>query len=725
MGAKSMPRENKDLKKLYVADYNIAGIAFRAWFDANDKLIFVVDETTDEFKPNVLLVMDPHDNRKWDDVLANDYEIDLETVRPKVDNKYQKLDIEYNGLDIYAQLIQESEDKKDLKNIVADLIEFRDTAARRSAMARLATANDIIAQSTDTIERTERTISSLRDRRQTLRARHAKQKNNIGREPTKQSASRILRTEAQLDALSEKMARADKRIENARHRIQIATEDADAARALLERRRDSDDDVDLELVTNKPQFTLPAAKRKDVARQKVQDVEETAEEVEQSDDSDEVSDQETDDMPYFPIPDYNPEPQDDKMADSEEVKPLLDEDPEILDDEIAFKPVAFEDIKPAAVDEPKRPLSPYVAHGSDTDTITAATGDTNNPEPNAETISKIQEKTFEEQDDFSKSDSYEEETTVTEHVDETPVIETIKSVESPVSADTDTTGNTTNEQYENVAPVRPVAPVAPVTNVYNGSRPISPISGGVAVQAVGEKQHKSSIAYYILLIVLIALSIFTLWLYQQKNGATVPSIIPAVERPFDNPEPEPEPVVTPEPEPVDLPKPEPVIEPEPEPVVTPEPEPDVPIKIEYPNQDVLRAAEPDVRVVESEENVLERKQAYDVAREDKPIYTPGPRVTNVIAPDVIFDDDVISVPVVPADYSDDGAYYEEDAAYQDTQGAYYDTQAGYYDQNTEYQEYVNESGGFVQEAPREPQTTRHLDIYDGGQYSVGYTETTY
>lgn len=719
-----MPRESKHIEKLHVTDYNIGGIAFRAWFDANDKLIFVVDETTDEYKPNVLLVMEPHDDRKWDDVLTNDYEIDLETVRPKVDNKYQKLDIEYSGLDIYAQLIRESEDGQDLKNVVADLIEFRDTAARRSAMARLAAANDIIAQSTDTIERTERTILSLRDRRRVLRARLANQKNNIGREPTKQSASRILRTEAQLDALAEKMTRADKRIENARHRIQIATEDADAARALLERRRDSVDDMDLELVANKPKFALPAAKHEDVARQKVQDVKETAEEEEQSDDSDEGD---SDDMPYFPIPDYNPEPQDDKMADSEEVKPLLDEDPEILDEEIAFKPVAFEDIKPAVVGEPKRPLSPYAAHGADTDTITAATVDTNNPEPNAETINRIQEKSFEEQDDFSKSDSYDEEATVIEHVDETPVIETIKSVESPVPADTDTTGNTTSAQYENVTPVRPVAPVAPVTNVYNNTRPISPISGGVAVHAVGEKQQKSSIAYYILLILLIALSIFTLWLYQKRNGDhVVPIIIPPVAQP-NNPEPTPEPVVNPEPEPVGLPQPEPVVNPEPEP--EPEPEPVVnpePIKIEYPNANVLRAAEPDVPVVEAEDDVLERKEPYDVARQDKPIYTPSPRVTNVIAPDVIFDDDVISVPVAPADYSDESMYYQEEAVgYQDGQGMYYEPQDTYYNQNANYQEYVNESGGFVQEAPREPQTTRHLDIYDGGQYSVGYTETTY
>ena len=707
-----MPREK--IQNLHVQEYDIADIAFRAWFNDKNKLVFVVDETTDEFKPNVLLVMNPHGDRKWDDVLANDYGVDLETVRPKIDNKYQKLDIEYSGLDIYAQLIQGSENNEDIKDVLADLIEFRDTAARRSAMARLAAANAIIDQAQDTIARTERTITSLRDRRRTLRARLTKQKNNIGREPTKQSASRILRTEAQLEALAEKMARADKRIENAQHRIQVATEDADAARELLARRRPTVDNTNAEPGVGNHKNNLPAARHPDVVRRKVQEVYETDEKTQSEEDE-----QNSDDMPYFPVPDYNPQPQDDKMADSEEVKPLLDEDPEILDEEIAFKPVQFEDIKPR-VNEPQRPLSPYAAHGADGDTLESL--NEKSEEPDARAMAEVQGDSVAQE----KTETYEETTTTVETVDETPVIDTIKSVEESVPADTDTTGNVDNTQYSNVAPARPVAPAAPAYNGYTPVRPVSPISGGVTVQAVGEKQNKSSFAYYILLIILIALSIFTLWLYQKKNGDTVPSIIPSVGQPsVEEPAPvqNPEPVVNPEPEPIVLPEPEPVAEPEP--VVEPEPEPIVPIKIEYPNNNVLRAAEPDVPVVEPEDNVLGRKDSYDVAREDKPVYTVGPRVTNVIAPDVIFDDDVISVPVAPANYADDEVYYQDEAAYYDNQGAYYDyvNQDAYYNQNTE--EYVNESGGFVTNESREPQTTRHLDVYDGGQYSVGYTETTY
>ncbi len=684
-----MPREKKSFQQLHPVDYDIAGNAFRAWKNDADELVFVLDETIDDFKPNVLLVLNAQDDRKWDDILVNDYGINLEDVRPKVDNKYQKLDIEYTGLDVYAQLVYDYEHGADLGAIIADLIDFRDTAARRSAMARLATANEVIAAAEDTIMRAERAKVGLRDRRRNLRDRLAKQKEYIGREPTKQSASKILKTESQIDTVGEKLARADKRIENAKHRIAIATEDANAARDLLSRRRTVDVVVADEV---HEQILVPAKNKSSSAKIKVDE---------------QIKTEDKNEAPYFPVPDYEykSQPRDEKMSDSEEVKPLLDQDPEILDEEIAFKPVEFDDIKPR-VDEnapvEKKYTEPDVEPSDKSDTVARPLA-------------------FSDADDSERQDTYEEDI---EEKQEAPVIDTIKTVERPDALDTDTTGRTTNTQYDNAAPIRPAAPVAPVANNY--TRPISPISGNGPVRPVGEERNRTSVAYYLLLILLIVLSVFTLWLYQKKNGGTVPFLNASTDGTIEEADENAtndtmvgfdEPVV----EKVTLPEPEPVIEPEPV-VVEPEPEPVVinePIKIEYPNADVLRGATPDTPVVESEEDVLARKDAYDVAREDRPIYVPEPRVTNVVAPDVIFDDDIISVPVAPADYVDEDMYY------QDTD-TYYQDQASYYDANSAYQEYVDETGGYVaEEQPREPQTTRHLSIHDGGQYSIGYTETTY
>ena len=68
-------------------EYDIAGNSFRAYRDSDGKLVFVIDNTLNERKTNVMLVINPVGDRKWDDILANDYAVDLETVRPKKDNK--------------------------------------------------------------------------------------------------------------------------------------------------------------------------------------------------------------------------------------------------------------------------------------------------------------------------------------------------------------------------------------------------------------------------------------------------------------------------------------------------------------------------------------------------------------------------------------------------------------------------------------------------------------
>ena len=85
-------REN--FENLTSREYNILGNTFRVWRDDAGVTRFVLDNTIAEYKPYVMLVLPSDGNRKWDDILQNDYGIDLETVRPKKNNKYQKLDIE-------------------------------------------------------------------------------------------------------------------------------------------------------------------------------------------------------------------------------------------------------------------------------------------------------------------------------------------------------------------------------------------------------------------------------------------------------------------------------------------------------------------------------------------------------------------------------------------------------------------------------------------------------
>ena len=846
-------------QNLRPVEYDIAGNVLRAWYDDEGKLAFVVDETIDEYKPNVLLVVRSDGTRRWDDLLQNVYNIDLELIRPKRDNKYQKLDIEYSGIDVYEDLIDAYENHGDLNAALADLIDFRDAAVRRAATVRLTNANDEIAQAQITMEKTKHAIKSMNDRMRNFRNRLARQKSYVGREPSKQLASKILRTEAHIESTEDKLLRAEKRLENARRRIEIATEDANAALALLALRRptvDSDADIPHRVVDAR-------AKKNDVAKMPLTD--EMDEDVDP-----ELEEPEDTDMPKK----------------SDEVKPLLDKDPEILDDEIAFKPVDFGDIKPAHMPELKRPLSPYAAMddepkpetvhddgdrndaafgfpGEDDDeddldddalpqtdidtddddyratnkkkkdsNDTVRTNDVDDNEsaddyereykekvresryerdekddPVAETRADKEEtndykydreeksnehsapeekreesatESRDEPDDTAKSEfednfghmnfgayadgapeftekkfdeSWGESETQENKADKEdehtePVIDTIKTVDESVPTDVDTTGQASTAQYDNQglsAPERPFSPVEVPKMPKEETRPMSPIQHDEKPRPVGTK--RSGVGYYFLLILLIALSIFTLWLYQKKNGGTVPFLglgekVEVVEpdEPVNLYEEPDVPVVAPTP--VDVYEPDkPVwVEPEPAPIVAPAPV-DKPIEVRYPNDDILRGGEPDVRVIESEEDVLARKAPYGVSRDDKPILVevtepvveivteePVIEVTTVTAPDVIVEENVVSVPM-PAMGED----VETVVEYANPANVEYVSESYVYEQPQYIPEpvyvpapqpqYVTKSYEYVAAPEPVDETRRDFSVHDGGQYSVTETVT--
>ena len=313
-----MPNERESFSSLTVRDYDVAGNLLRVYSKPNGDIVFVLDLHVDENKPNVLLVIDSVDNRKWDDILENDYGVELETVRPKKDNKYQKLDIEYSGLDIYRDLIRKYVEGDEATQALATLNAFREIAVRRAAAERLSVAETSVENTRETIDKTNETISELNGRLRQLRAKLSDVRKNIGKEPTKQSASKILRVESQIDATNEKIKRAKKRLDNAQKRLISSIDDAEAAREILERVGKIEDASNVPA----PISGGPVANIPDGDLMVVRDA---------------------------PVPaDYSPQTNSltinntkaEDMAD-EEVKPLFDTDPEILDEEIAFKPIDF------------------------------------------------------------------------------------------------------------------------------------------------------------------------------------------------------------------------------------------------------------------------------------------------------------------------------------------------------------------------------------------------
>ena len=646
-----MPREReKTSRKIKAVDYKINGNRIRAYYDSAHELIFVLDETINADKPNVLLVIDSFDERKWDDVLVNDYGIDLETVRPKKDNKYQKLDIEYGGLDVYAELFQAYESDEDLDDALDNLKRFRIMAVRRSAKERLAAAEDTANKARETIERTEDTISELRARLKELKAKLSEQKRNIGREPTKTSAAKILKTEAQIDATNEKLVRAKKRLTNAQRRLATAEDDAEIARAILARHAD--------VKPVRRAKTVSVAKRRTPVVQEEVEEEEAEEEPESETDDYEEDEEGTGEDDLY-SEDYSDsetyEAKADEVADEEEVKPLFDTDPEVLDDNIAFKPIDFhadeedEHVVEHGVPEVATvPLSftPPADSGETTETTTTTTEyetteENNNATPMLDSLTPVEQNT---------TTTEQTTTTTTEQVDVTTTVEPASfEVETTVTEPAQETKPTTIVEIEPIAPAEPVAPV----------RPVSPISENTVIETEVHYTKKPTFLYYLMLILLIALSIFTLWLYQRKNGAVVPDLgaltskseetttvteetnIPSPfvatttveETEVTNTETE---AVVAEPEVVVEPEPVVVAEPEPEPIVetTPVDVPAEPVEVvaEEPLVPFRSVAtyEPEKKPIPSEEEILARKPGYNVSQQEKmfvaeePEYEPEP-----------------------------------------------------------------------------------------------------
>lgn len=622
-----MPTERENKTILTQHHYDIDGNDLRAYYNDAGHLVFVIDATVSGVKPNVLLVMNPVGNRKWDDVLENDWNVDLETVRPRRDNKYQKLDIEYGGLNVYENLIRAYDSGDDISGALGELMAFRNASVRRAATERLDAANRTIERANETIEKTNDSVAELQSRVRTLNTKLAQHRKSVGRKPTKESASKILKTEAQLDATNEKIRRAKRRIVNAKRRMAAAADDVTAANELLARIPEI---VDVPVALRKNDLSVVAAKSN-----------------------------------------IN-EPKATKMAD-EEVKPLFDKDPEILDEEIAFKPIDFDAPSPfvpgttdetptddVAVVEPLTFVPPVSPHAVD-----AASSDEVAPQP--QTVVNV----FAPVPDVPAADL----APVSDSGTPTPVLNTITSAAAPVVDDTPVATMPTPDVTPAPAstPESRPAPIAPNIPSVADVRPVSPITGNAAPVSPNSSQ-KPSFIYYMALGVLIVLSVFTLWLYQQRSTTTtVPNLTavvasenaaetPAPQAATDAPtpfvdenaapvtpvvtpqptvvEPEPEPVVV-EPEPavaesVPEPQPAPVaVEPEPEPVVAtpapvatePAPAP-VPAVTVNPISTVAPTPTPTVtetpKIVESEEEILAKKPSYSVSSSQQEMFVASP-----------------------------------------------------------------------------------------------------
>ena len=515
IGEREDTYQDSNYGTLTMRSYSIDGNDVNAFYDAQDNLVFVLDNTINAQKPNVLLVINPDGDKKWDEILSSEYGVDLENIRPKVDNKYQKLDIEYSGLGVYESLINAYNAGDDLAEHLNQLSILRDSAARHSAMIRLNAANETISKTNATIVKTKESIVRLEARIKTLRSKLSAAKKEIGRVNTKQSASKILKLESQIEATNEKLTRAKKRLESAQKRLDAATVDAELASALLNQPA-----VEVkQTVKSKPVVVAPEYPMQTISAE--EDINENKEEeIEMV--------------------------KDNIVEDENDVKPLIEEDPQILNEDIAFKPISFD----APVYEEPETKSEPEAIDFDSDIFKTDTDEEVKPvlesfkpieepsfipEPITEEKAEIMEdkpiiESFEPINDvpeFTPEPVAEEKTEIIE--EEKPVLETMQSV----------------QPAQPVMPVPDSVPVPPVHPVYQNSQAQTNFQIPAEVK---NERSKPGFVYYVLLLLLILLSVFTLWLYQKsvadKDSAPVLTVT-AQEPSFI--EPEPEQVIEPEP----------------------------------------------------------------------------------------------------------------------------------------------------------------------------------
>ncbi|MBR5153231.1 MAG: hypothetical protein IKW57_00335 [Alphaproteobacteria bacterium] len=605
-----MPNERENFyQPLTSKDFEIAGVMFRAFYDADDKLVFVMDLTTDDVKPNVLLVINPIGNRKWDDILMNDFGVDLETVRPKKDNKYQKLDIEYAGLADYDAVISAVQSGENTDVAVAKLMRFRAEAAQRAAYERLAAAELTAEKARETIEKSTDSVAELQDKLKKLKAKLAEYRRNVGKEPTKQSAAKILKTESQIDATNDKLVRAKKRLDNAKTRLTAAEDDKEQAIYILRLLDDKDSEyTDDEQVADVP-MVAPEFK------------------VMQS------QPENGDVMVVEPAPvpatlhstdnDTNIEAKATEMAD-EEVKPLFDKNPNILDEEIAFKPIDFD--VPVNKTEPVEPVAEPV---HDVAPLSFTPPVAVRPVVDGIEVDDVFSPDSAEPVGGSMLDSLTPVALPSEQID-SELLSTVQStpdfVPEPVMPHPVAAADVPSV---NPQPMPEIAP-APVDS---GFRPVSPITGMSTSETV-VASRKPTMLYYVMLVVLIALSIFTLWMYQSKvvndanpelGAKTAPVEQPVVVEEIVAEEVEPEPVVMVETE-------EPVVsvpvvdtaeiveDVEPEPVVVTPAQPVASIPEVQPEPVVVTpdpVVEEPVKKIPTEAEILASKPSYNVSQNEK------------------------------------------------------------------------------------------------------------
>jgi hypothetical protein len=494
-------------------DFSAGGINFSAWVLPGGKVAFVVDDTHDDIIPDSMLVLEPdplNPDRKWDDILRGNFDVDPEEVRPRIDNKYQKLDILYEGLEQYQIAVDEIiSHRKASSGAVSNLKNIRLAAAVQHGSKRLADNRAILAKVSKTLNVSEETGAKVKGRIKELKTRLIDQRASVGREPTKAAAAKILKTQSMIESAEEKAKRNNARTRRTLKKISAAEAEIESALARLRMLEGLGADVgDLDAIGNETNHpggfaTTPPP---------------LAGNYEDDEPEEETSYAETDEENSY-IPD------DEEEVEESNIAPLLADDPNIIDEGRAFRQVELDanesdDITTTPVGEADHP---FASEGEFTAT---------NEEEERETMHIPEFKPF----GFGNSKSDEEQQSPQVVIPDARKSAAVSSPSAAPSfaAPTPVPGFASQssarvEREEPRAEIQVQPPVArPTAAVARDS--VSQIHAN----AQASKSDGPGGLYYLILLILVALSVTTLYVYQDKlNSRIMPHLEQGTEQSGD------------------------------------------------------------------------------------------------------------------------------------------------------------------------------------------------
>ncbi|GHT58114.1 hypothetical protein FACS18945_3660 [Bacteroidia bacterium] len=477
----------------------IEGLKFWAIYDNADKLVFVLDDDIDEAHPNAVLVLnpDPKDpTRKWDDILENDFGADLTEIRPKKNNKFQKLDIEYEGLPIYNALIVARDTNGNVAEVAADLSRFRDLGAKRAALERLRAAEKELTVALVTQDTAQKSAAASKAKVKEHRKKLTAVQKTVGKRPNKETAAKILKFQSQVDSEKEKEKRSLIRARRAQRRVAAAKRDIEQAKKILDSSIRNNAEYKNKTSATKTVVNVGAnTQQGDHIRPPVNKQEET---------SDVNAAKRILFAPAETVSDDTTSERD--MEENKEVQPLFGTDPKIVDENIAFRPIEFNDptAHSTTVAQPTEKQAPRF------DQIWTA------PVPAAEPI-PVPAPAVEESRFVPPVLNAADAPIVPPEVTQTTPVPEYAAEYAPNDV-----GDTHVRPHEFEQIVHPPMPPAAAPYV---SRPVNPSTGEIPVHPVGSAKRKGMGGYYLALSILILLSILTLWLYQKKMTNQTPDLI--------------------------------------------------------------------------------------------------------------------------------------------------------------------------------------------------------